>query len=155
MNKKSGTAGSPVEPTAPAAPHEADKADPGEMAEIKAEQIKTKSGKYGSAKVKPFQQGNEGESSADSAPGSEASEEPKKDSWIEIELVGMDDKPIAGERYRLTLPDGTVDEGTLDQNGWVRVAGFQKGECKITLPDLDQEAWKFTEKLAARKEEKS
>jgi hypothetical protein len=63
--------------------------------------------------------------------------------WIEIELVGEDDKPIAGEAYRITLPDGaTVLAGTLDDNGRARVDGLaQAGSCKITFPALDQEAW--------------
>ena len=139
MNKKSGKAGTPVEPTPPMAAHEADVADPGEASQVKAEQIKTKSGKYGSEKVKPFKP------TADSAaeePGAEEKKaEEKKQSWIEIELVGEDDKPIPGEKYRVTLPDSTVDEGTLDQNGWARVEGFEKGLCTITFPDLDQAAW--------------
>jgi hypothetical protein len=140
MNKKSGTAGTPVEPASPIAAQEADVADPGEVTEIKAEQRQLKSGKYGSIKVKPHQ-----------PPGAEFSvseavtEEPKekKTSWIEIELVGEDDKPIPGGKYKITLPDATVDEGTLDQNGFARVEGFEKGQCKITFPDLDQDAWEF------------
>lgn len=53
MAKKSGNAGSPVLPTVPEKVEDADIADPGKMAEIKAEQLKTKSGKYGSQKTKP------------------------------------------------------------------------------------------------------
>jgi hypothetical protein len=153
MNKKSGTAGTPVDPIAPTDPHEADKADPGEVEETKAEQIKTKSGKYGSAKVKPFKPEPEaggGESS--SAEGGASSEE-KKASWIEIELVGEDDKPIPGEKYRITLPDGTVDEGTLDQNGWVRVEGFVSGQCGISFPGLDAAAWESIESVGAKPRE--
>jgi len=61
--------------------------------------------------------------------------------WIEVELVGDDDKPVPGEKYRVTLPDGSVEEGTLDENGVARIEQFQSGECKITFPELDQEAW--------------
>ncbi len=129
MNKKSGTAGTLVSPIAPAEVHEADQADPGVMAAIKAEQIKQKSGKFGTMPVKPHQ-----------APETEEEKE-KKPSWIEIELVGEDKKPIPGERYRITLPDNSVAEGTLDDKGSARIDGFEKGACKITFPDLDQDAW--------------
>ena len=50
---KSGKAGSAVSPTEPKAAQEADKANPGEVEKVKAEQIKTKTGKYGSEKIKP------------------------------------------------------------------------------------------------------
>jgi len=149
MNKKSGTAGTPVDPTAPVAPHEADKADPGEVEKIKAEQRSTQTGKYGSAKAKPFKpEDDDGSAGTDSA--SEEKSEEKELSWIEIELVGEDDKPIPGEKYRVTLPDNSVDEGTLDSQGYARVEGFEKGSCKITFPDLDKEAWEFVSSLGPK-----
>jgi hypothetical protein len=138
MNKKSGTAGTPVEPTAPVAAHEADVADPGEVDEVKAEQLKTKSGKYGSAKTKPFKPARDEGGGASDQP---AEDDKKETSWIEFELVGEDDKPIPGEKYRVTLPDGSVDEGTLGEAGVARVEGFEPGQCEITFPELDQEAW--------------
>jgi len=62
--------------------------------------------------------------------------------WIEIELVGMDDGPVAGMPYRIVLPDGkTVDKGTLDAKGRARLAGLPKGNCLISFPELDQSAW--------------
>jgi type VI secretion system secreted protein VgrG len=139
MNKKSGTAGSLVAPIDPKAPHEADVADPGALAAIKAEQIAQKVGKFGEQKFKPFKPAVEKDSPADE--GKQEKETEKKLSWIEIELVGEDKKPIPGERYRVTLPDQTVDEGTLDDKGHARIEGFEKGDCKITFPDLDEEAW--------------
>ena len=127
---KSGSAGSAVSPAATAEAQEADKADPGEVEEIKAEQRQTQTGKYGSEKVKPYK------------PPETKEEKEKKKSWIEIEMVGEDDKPIVGEAYRITLPDGeTVAEGTLDDKGFARVDGIEPGTCKITFPSLDQDAW--------------
>jgi hypothetical protein len=149
MNKKSGTAGTPVEPTAPVAPQEADKADPGEVEKVKAEQRKTQTGKYGSVKVKPFKPAADDDGEVSEAEPEEQSDE-KKLSWIEIELVGEDDKPISGEKYRITLPDDTVQEGTLDQNGWARIEGFEEGACKIAFPDLDEEAWEFIKSAGAK-----
>ncbi|WP_164015646.1 hypothetical protein [Pyxidicoccus trucidator] len=61
--------------------------------------------------------------------------------WIEIELVGEDDLPIAGQRYRVVMPDGRVVEGTLDARGVARVEGTVAGQCEVTFPGLDEEAW--------------
>jgi hypothetical protein len=68
--------------------------------------------------------------------------DPKKKSWIEIVMVDEENKPVPGMGYRITLPDNTVQEGTLDGKGFARVAGFDPGSCKVTFPDLDQDAWK-------------
>ena len=61
--------------------------------------------------------------------------------WVEIELIGMDGSPIPGELYRLTLPDGTVQEGRLDANGRAAVRGLDPGDCTVSFPALDEEAW--------------
>jgi hypothetical protein len=62
--------------------------------------------------------------------------------WIEIELVGMDDSPIAGMPYEIVLPDGkTVDKGTTDAKGKAKLTGIPTGNCTISFPDLDQAAW--------------
>ena len=81
---------------------------------------------------------------ASASPGEERHKaDEEKKSWIEIELVDEEDNPIPGERYKVTLPDGTtVAEGTLDENGFARVEGIDPGTCKITFPTLDKEAWK-------------
>ncbi len=123
MKKKSGTAGSPVAPIDPAVPHEADVADPGAVEAVKAEQRQAQAGKYGSVKTEVFK--------ADA----------KKKSWIEIELVDAEDRPVSGEKYRITLPDGSTAEGTLDANGFARVEGFDEGSCKVCFVDLDGQCW--------------
>ncbi len=129
MGKKSGKAGKAVSPAAPTKPEDADIDDPGKVDEIKAEQIKTKSGKYGSEKVKPFK------------PPQDEEEQETKKSWIEIELVNDIDEPVPGEVYEIELPDGSVASGTTDENGFARVEGFESGTCKIKFPNLDKEAW--------------
>ena len=126
---KSGSAGSIVKPAKPSAALDADVADPGEVAKAKAEQIEQQQGKYGSTPIKSYK------------PQDEEEGEEQKKSWIEIELVGEDDKPIPGEKYRITLPDDSVANGTLDQNGFARVDGIEPGTCKVTFPDLDKDAW--------------
>ncbi len=106
------------------------------MAEIKAEQARTQSGKYGAQQVKPHKPPSE-----EAQRQTEEKEEEKKTSWIEIELVGEDNEPIPGEKYKITLPDDSVAEGTLDEKGFAHVEGFEKGTCKICFPDIDKDAW--------------
>jgi type VI secretion system secreted protein VgrG len=132
MNKKSGTAGSPVSPADPNAAEEADQADPGEVEKIKAEQRKTQTGKYGTVQVKPYK-----------PPGpSETEPEKEKKSWIEIKLVDEQNDPVPGEPYSITLPDGeTVASGTLDEKGFARIDGIDPGTCNIAFPQRDKEAW--------------
>jgi hypothetical protein len=62
-------------------------------------------------------------------------------SWIELRLVGEDGSPIAGERYRVTPSSGNVREGYLDASGSVRLHGLRSGDCELTFPDLDKQAW--------------
>lgn len=133
---KSGKAGKPVAPAAPPAAQDADVADPGKVAEIKKAQAEKQEGKYASEKLKPHKK----------------STDDQETSWIEIELVGEDDQPIAGEKYKVVLPDDTVAQGTLDQNGWARIEGFEKGSCKVSFPNLDQDAWEFIESSGPREE---
>lgn len=60
--------------------------------------------------------------------------------WIEIMLVDDDGAPVPGERFSLRLPDGTLREGRLDDEGRARVAGIDAGECEVRWPDLEDEA---------------
>jgi type VI secretion system secreted protein VgrG len=67
----------------------------------------------------------------------------KKKAWIEIELTDDEGEPVRGERYRITLPDGsTLAEGTTDENGLARVSNIDPGNCKITFPKIDKSGWK-------------
>jgi hypothetical protein len=131
MNPKDGKAVKPVSPSEPDEAEDADIADPGKMAEIKAEQIENKKGKYGSEQVKPYKPPTE----------EEAKDEDEEKTWIEIEMVDEEDEPVASEKYRITLPDDSVAEGTLDGNGFARIDGIDSGTCKVSFPNLDEEAW--------------
>src|SRR3954471_12650980 len=107
MSPKNGKAGSAVSPAEPQVALEADKANPGEIEKVKASQREAKAGKYGSV------------SSAPHKPPASKEEKAIKKSWIEIELVDNKKKPVAGEAYRVILPDGqTAAEGTLDEKGF-------------------------------------
>jgi len=79
---------------------------------------------------------------ANALPGEQRNKsDSEKKSWIEIELVDDDGKPVPGEEYRVTLPDKTVTGGTLDEKGYAKIAGIDPGSCKVTFPNLDKEAW--------------
>ena len=175
-----GTPGFAVTPRMPEPAEEADKADPGAMAEVIAKQRKEQKGKYGKAPVTPFKpvpmDGGHGQAApprANSAQPSQpqtgnayqslstaldpatrqtvVTETPSPVHWIEIELVDEANQPVPGEKYEITMPDKTVKEGTLDEKGWARVDGIKDpGQCKITFPNLDKEAWDFIKSLGAR-----
>jgi hypothetical protein len=132
---KSGTAGSPVSPADPLAANDADDADPGALEQVKAYQRETQTGKYGTVQTKPFQKDPESDNSSNDPSA------PPKTSWIEIVLVDEENNPVPGEPYSITLPDNTVASGTLDEKGFARVEGFQSGNCQISFPQLDQDAW--------------
>ena len=132
MNPKTGSAGRAVSPCAPEVADEADVADPGEVAKIKAKQIQNKEGKYGTTSFEPHRPADEDE---------QEDEESEETTWIEIEMVDEEDNPVPGERYAVTLPNGRVARGTLDENGFARINGIRPpGNCRIEFPDLDREA---------------
>jgi hypothetical protein len=57
-------------------------------------------------------------------------------------MLDEDNKPVAGEKYQIELPDGKIATGTTDEKGVARVRGIKDtGNCKITFPDLDKDAW--------------
>jgi type VI secretion system secreted protein VgrG len=68
-------------------------------------------------------------------------EDENKKSWIKIKMVDEEGKPVPGVRYRITTPEGRVKSGSLNKNGQAHVKGFDPGSCKVTFPELDQEAW--------------
>ena len=80
--------------------------------------------------------------SLQSMSGSKPAEKPKeKKAWIEIILVDMEGKPMSGVKYRITPPGGTPKEGRLNQHGQAGLYEIEPGNCKVTFPDLDKEAW--------------
>jgi hypothetical protein len=133
---KSGTAGSPVSPADATAACDADDADPGAVEAEKAFQRETQTGKYGTVQVQPFKPVTDPPPAADGS-----TTPPVQTTWIEIVLVDEQNNPVPGESYAITLPDNSVASGTLDEKGFARVEGFEPGQCQVTFPDLDQDAW--------------
>ncbi len=64
-----------------------------------------------------------------------------KKEWIEIILVDLDGNPMPGVKYRITPPNGASVEGNLNQYGQAGLYQIDPGNCKITFPDLDKDAW--------------
>jgi hypothetical protein len=63
--------------------------------------------------------------------------DPKSSTWIEFQLVDARGRPVPNERYRVTLPDGSVHEGLTDARGLVCFTGVKPGDAKIEWPDVD------------------
>lgn len=130
MNPKDGDPKTAVSPTAPDVAEDADVADPGKIAKAKAKDLETESGKYGSEEIEVHN------------PTEEDLEDEEK-TWIEIELIDEEDNPVPGERYKITLPNGKVAQGTLNGDGFARIEGIDPGTCQITFPKLDKAAWEW------------
>jgi type VI secretion system secreted protein VgrG len=56
-----------------------------------------------------------------------------------IDEVG---NPVPDAVYKVTLPDGSVETGTLDEKGFVRFDGIDPGQGQITFPEIDAKEWK-------------
>ena len=64
--------------------------------------------------------------------------------WIEIVLKDETGKPVAGESYKVVLPNGEATTGYLDSNGAARVDGIiSAGTCKVSFPSIDGADWSF------------
>ena len=132
-----GSAGSLVSPLAPSAAQQPIKAGPtAEAATLSGGSAK--SGAASSSSAAPAGR----RSPASNAPTHNPANAEPKPHWIEIELVDEAGKPVAGEPYSITLPDGTtVADGTLDEKGCARVENIDAGTCKVTFPNRDKAAW--------------
>jgi hypothetical protein len=66
----------------------------------------------------------------------------EKKAWIEIILEDMEGKPVPNVRYRITPPGGGAPkEGRLNEHGQAGYYQIEPGQCKVTFPDLDKDAW--------------
>ena len=140
----SGSAGSIVSPLVPTAAQEADKADPGASVQARSGSAVIRDNLALQTVSPATDRAARRQSAASDSPTHDPNAEENQDKkhWIEIKLVDEEGIPVAGEPYRITLPDGTtVADGTLDDKGWTRVENIDPGTCKVTFPNLDQDAW--------------
>jgi hypothetical protein len=56
--------------------------------------------------------------------------------WIDIELLDPDGKPVPNRKVRLTFSDGRVVEGTTDAEGLFGLDGIDPGDCELAALDL-------------------
>lgn len=126
---KSGNSGSAVAPAAPTEATEAIDDATGSASAAEAANAARAAAQHKKNEIKPYK------------PPESAEDKATKTSWIEIEMIDMADKPVAGEQYEIELPDGSVAGGTLDHKGFARVDGVEPGTCKIRFPRLDRRAW--------------
>ncbi|MBW2108725.1 MAG: hypothetical protein JRI36_08685 [Deltaproteobacteria bacterium] len=118
MNPKSAKAASVDAPDAPAEAEDAVVADPGEQDRIEA----TK---------KEDQKKDKSDSSED-----------EDSHYIGIELKDEEGNAVAGEQYRVKLPNGDVVSGYLDDNGKAKVEDISvSGQCKISFPEIHCDEW--------------
>jgi hypothetical protein len=69
--------------------------------------------------------------------------EQKEEHWIEIELVWEDGTSVPGAKYLIVTPDKEERTGVTDSYGRARIDGIVvPGQCKISFPEIDGEAWK-------------
>jgi hypothetical protein len=61
--------------------------------------------------------------------------------WITIHLLDDDHKPVPRAKYRVVLPDESVEEGVLDDQGTAHIEGIIPGQCQITFPEIDGREW--------------
>lgn len=90
---------------------------------------------------------------SDQPPDSSSTSCEAQHDWIEVQLLGEDDRGVAGKKLRVTLPDGSTREATLDAEGVAGFDGIASGTCTLSFPELDQDAWKPYEEQAAASEE--
>jgi hypothetical protein len=64
--------------------------------------------------------------------------------WIAIELMDDSDppKPVPFKKYRIELPDASVREGMLDENGQAWFRGIDPGSCQVSFPQFHGDDWK-------------
>ncbi|WP_394845905.1 hypothetical protein LZC95_00395 [Pendulispora brunnea] len=65
----------------------------------------------------------------------------EKGDWVEIVAVDEEGVPVSGVRYRVTLSNGAVREGMVNEKGKVRLTDVPPGSCEIEFPELDAKSW--------------
>ncbi|MBX9603682.1 MAG: hypothetical protein K2X35_21935 [Bryobacteraceae bacterium] len=65
-----------------------------------------------------------------------------KDTFIEIRLVDNQKKPVPKAKYRIQLPDSSILEGELDDDGVARVDHIVPGQCLVSFPEIDGREWR-------------
>jgi len=139
MKPAKGTKVTLVTPPKPTEVKESVTAAAGTLEQVAGEVQTAQAGSFSSTTISSSSSSS---GSAAAAPAAEKHQPDKaKKGWIEIVLKDEEGTPQGGARYKITLPDGTIADGTLDDKGKARVDGFESGQCKVAFPDLDEKVW--------------
>ena len=78
-----------------------------------------------------------------SAPSHDPNDDKNKNKthFVGFQLNDDAGKPLPGVAYEVTLPDQSVASGTTDEKGEVMITNLDPGDCQITFPGMDEEAW--------------
>jgi hypothetical protein len=66
----------------------------------------------------------------------------KVKTWIAIRLLDEDGNPVPDVAYSVTLPDGSVMTGSLDNQGLARFDDIDPGQCQVSFPEIHAKEWK-------------
>jgi hypothetical protein len=69
-------------------------------------------------------------------------DESEPTSWVGLLLEDEQGEPVAGQRVRLKLADGTTREGVSDDKGRLRLDGIPQGNCEVEFPGMDAGDWR-------------
>jgi len=70
------------------------------------------------------------------------SSDTKVKTWIAIRLLDEDGKPVPDVAYSVTLPDGSIMTGSLDDQGCARFDEIDPGQCQVSFPEIHAKEWK-------------
>jgi hypothetical protein len=74
-------------------------------------------------------------------PPKKSSDSPVK-TWVAVQLIDDRGDPVPNAAYKVTLPDGSVMNGSLDDQGTVRFDEIDPGECLVSFPEIHAKEWK-------------
>lgn len=61
--------------------------------------------------------------------------------WVVIELLDDEGRPVEDMACTIIDPDGTEHKGKTDSSGLLEINGISGGECRLTFPTIDGDAW--------------
>jgi hypothetical protein len=93
-------------------------------------------------RVTPVRYSTSSSSAPAMTPSQIARSQVKERHWIEIQLVDEDRAGIPGVDYAIITPDNQQHSGTTGEDGVARLEDILPGQCKISFPKLDRDAWR-------------
>jgi hypothetical protein len=75
-------------------------------------------------------------------PRNSDSSETKVKTWISIRVLDEDGNPVPDVAYSVTLPDGSIMTGSLDDQGSARFDEIDPGQCQVSFPEIHAKEWK-------------